>query len=87
VWRFGWDTPFFISPHNPLTLYAGGNKELKSHDRGERWRAISPDLADPGAGERALTPFGTITAVEESPIQPGRALCRNRRWHGLADAR
>ena len=71
AWRFGWDTPFFISPHNPLTLYAGGNKVLKSVDRGERWRPISPDLADPGAGERAVVPFGTITAVDESPIEPG----------------
>lgn len=70
-WRFGWDMPFLISPHNPFTLYAGGNKVLKSLNRGERWRAISPELADTGGGERAVVPFGTITTIDESVIQPG----------------
>ena len=70
-WRFGWDMPFLISPHNPLTLYAGGNKVLKSLDRGTRWRAISPDLADAGGGERATVPFGTVTTLDESVLQPG----------------
>lgn len=70
-WRFGWDMPFLISPHNPFTLYAGGNKVLKSLDRGARWRAISPDLADEGGGERSVVPFGTISALDESAIQPG----------------
>lgn len=70
-WRFGWDMPFLISRHNPLTLYAGGNKVLKSYNRGERWRAISPDLADPAGGERAVVPFGTISTLDESPIIPG----------------
>jgi photosystem II stability/assembly factor-like uncharacterized protein len=70
-WRFGWHMPFLISPHNATTLYAGANKLLKSLDRGSRWRAISPDLSDPGGGERAVVPFGVISALDESPIEPG----------------
>jgi photosystem II stability/assembly factor-like uncharacterized protein len=70
-WRFGWDMPFLISPHNPLTLYAAGNKVLKSLDRGNGWRAISADIADAGGGERAVVPFGTVSSLDESPIQAG----------------
>lgn len=66
-WRFGWYTPFLISHHEPRRLLAGGNAVFRSDDRGERWRAISPDLADPeAAGERAVVPFGTITMLAES---------------------
>jgi len=69
--RFGWYTPFLISHHNPLTLYVGGNVVLKSLERGDHWRPVSADLSDPGGGERAVVPFGTITMLAESPHQPG----------------
>ena len=70
-WQFGWYTPFFISRHNPLTLYAGANRVLKTLDRGDSWFAISPDLSDQGGGARAVVPFGTITMLDESPFRPG----------------
>src|SRR5207244_788474 len=41
--RFYWNTPIQISPHNPRTLYVGGNKLFKSVDRGDTWTA-TPDL-------------------------------------------
>jgi len=44
VYRFNWNTPYFISPHNSTTLYVAANKVLKSTDRGESWKEISPDL-------------------------------------------
>jgi len=69
--RFGWYTPFIISHHNPYTLYAGGDKLFKSLNRGQNWYAVSPDLADPGSGERGVVPFGTITMISESPFKPG----------------
>src|SRR5574341_756490 len=43
--RFNWNTPFFLSPHSPTTLYVGANKVLKSTDRGEHLYSISPDLS------------------------------------------
>ncbi len=70
-WRFGWYTPFFVSRHEPRTLYAGGNMVVKSSNRGSQWRAISPDLSDPAGGERAAVPTGTITMLAESQFGPG----------------
>ncbi|HEX5474495.1 MAG TPA: hypothetical protein VFX12_07545 [Vicinamibacterales bacterium] len=70
-WRFGWYMPYVISHDDPRTLYAGGNKLLKSTDRGDHWHAISPDLSLPAGGERAVVPYGTITMIGESPVRHG----------------
>ncbi len=44
MYKWYWDTPFIISPHDHKTLYIGANKVLKSTDRGESWEEISNDL-------------------------------------------
>jgi len=36
-YRFNWNSPLLISPHDPKTIYYGGNKLFISHDRGETW--------------------------------------------------
>ena len=43
--------PFQISPHNPSTLYMGGQRVWKTVDRGEHWMAISQDLSTHFRGE------------------------------------
>ncbi len=43
IYRWNWSTPFMLSPHNPNTLYTGGNRLFKSVDRGETW-TTGPDL-------------------------------------------
>ncbi|MDW8219979.1 MAG: glycosyl hydrolase [Bacteroidota bacterium] len=43
--RWNWDAPLIISPHNPARLYFGANKLFRSDDRGQSWRAVSPDLS------------------------------------------
>ena len=35
--KFNWNTPLLLSPHNPRTIYAGGNRLFISRDRGETW--------------------------------------------------
>jgi photosystem II stability/assembly factor-like uncharacterized protein len=70
-WRSGWYTPFIISHYDPGTLYMGGNRLLKSTNRGDEWTPVSPDLADEGGGPRAVVPFGTITRISESPLERG----------------
>jgi len=45
IYRFNWNTPYFISPHDSKTLYVAANKVLKSTDRGDSWKEISPDLS------------------------------------------
>ncbi len=41
--RWNWNTPFLLSPHNPRTIYVGGNRFFTSRDRGETW-TMSSDL-------------------------------------------
>ena len=43
-YRWNWDTPVLISPHDPATIYAGGSRLFRSTDRGHSWKPISPDL-------------------------------------------
>jgi photosystem II stability/assembly factor-like uncharacterized protein len=42
--RFNWESPFVISPHNSSRLYFGASRLFRSDDRGNSWRAVSPDL-------------------------------------------
>jgi len=42
--RWGWDSPLFISPHSHTRVYFAANRLYRSDDRGDSWRAISPDL-------------------------------------------
>jgi len=79
--RFNWSSPILISPHNPKTIYFGGNVLFKSVNRGDTWTIISPDLttADStkfNAQNRGDMPTGaekycTIITIGESPILPG----------------
>lgn len=76
AYRFNWNAPFFISPHDPKVLYLGGNRVFRMSDRGDRYEVISPDLSrlDP---EKILTTgssaesHGTIVALAESPVTRG----------------
>ncbi len=42
--RFQWTAPIVTSPHDPNTIYYGGERVFKTTDGGNRWEAISPDL-------------------------------------------
>lgn len=44
AYRWNWDAPLLISPHNPKRLYFAANKLFLSDDRGDNWKVISPDL-------------------------------------------
>ncbi|MES0070345.1 hypothetical protein NKJ73_32095 [Mesorhizobium sp. M0074] len=52
-YRFGWTFPIAFSPHDPKTIYAGGNRVFRSRDEGSSWTVISPDLSlnDPARQE------------------------------------
>lgn len=45
AFRWNWDAPLLISPHNHKTLYFSANKVFKSTDQGNTWNAISGDLS------------------------------------------
>ena len=63
-YRFDWNTQILLSPHNPQIVYIGANKLIKSVNRGDKWRAISPDLTDD-----PKNPNTAITAFDESPLE------------------
>jgi photosystem II stability/assembly factor-like uncharacterized protein len=70
VYRFNWNSPIVVSPHNSRIVFFGGNHVFRSLDRGERWSVISPDLTrgEPGASS---VQGHTLTALAESPMRPG----------------
>ncbi|GAB2761326.1 VPS10 domain-containing protein [Salinimicrobium soli] len=68
-YRFNWQTPILLSPHNQDILYLGGNKLMRSMDQGNTWTAISDDLTE--GGKPGNVPYGTLTSISESPFQFG----------------
>lgn len=43
--RFNWDSPMLISPHNSKRIYFASKRLHRSDDLGDSWTAISPDLS------------------------------------------
>ena len=92
-YRFAWTYPIVISPHDPGTLYIGGNLVFKSANEGQTWRPISPDLtrADPATLEPTGGPvnldaigaeiYATVFSLVESMHEPGVL------WAGSDDGR
>ena len=82
-YRFAWTYPIVFSPHDPDTLYVGGNRVFKSTDEGHSWQPISPDLtrADPATLQITGGPinregasaevYATVFSLAESAQQPG----------------
>ncbi|NNM23220.1 MAG: glycosyl hydrolase, partial [Flavobacteriaceae bacterium] len=68
-YRFNWQTPILLSPHNQDILYLGGNKLMRSMDRGDNWTAISFDLTQ--GGKKGNVAYGTLTSIAESPFEFG----------------
>jgi len=44
AYRWNWNAPLLISPHDNKTLYFCANKVFKTTDQGNSWNVISPDL-------------------------------------------
>ncbi|MEA2326937.1 MAG: hypothetical protein QOE68_1896 [Thermoanaerobaculia bacterium] len=42
--RKNWDSPIIVSPHDSNRIYFAAQYVLRSDDRGNTWKAISPDL-------------------------------------------
>jgi len=45
TYKWNWNTPFILSPHNNKRLYIVANKVFKSDDRGNSWQVISDDIS------------------------------------------
>ena len=84
--RFNWNTPYFLSPHNPDVMYIGGNRVLKSTQRGDNLFPISPDLSKRQMAKidtsmrktggitidaTGAETYGTVVVLAESYVRPG----------------
>ncbi len=84
--RFHWNAPLIMSPHDPTVLYLGGNRVFKLTERGDAWKPISPDLStqDPArimtTGSGAEN-HGTVYTLAESPLRKGLL------WAGTDDGK
>ena len=67
--RFNWQTPIKLSPHNQDILYMGSNKLHRSLNRGDVFETISGDLTN--GGKVGDVPFGTLTTIDESVLKFG----------------
>ena len=68
-YRYNWQAPILLSSHNNDILYMGANKLLRSMDQGATFEVISEDLTT--GGKKGNVPFGTLTAISESPFKFG----------------
>ena len=92
-YRFQWNAPIRLSPHDPDILYHASQVVHMSRDHGQSWSVISPDLTsnNPEHQDYAGGPithdstgvevYNTVFAFEESPHTPGEL------WAGSDDGR
>jgi len=81
-YRFVWDAPFLISPHDHNTLFTGSQHVHRTQDGGNSWQIISPDLTRNDRTKMrssgGLTPdnigveySGVVYGIAESPLTRG----------------
>jgi len=68
-YRFNWQTPILLSPHNQDILYMGSNKMHRSLNKGDTWETISTDLTQ--GGKQGNVAYGTLTTISESTYKFG----------------
>ena len=86
-YRFYWNTPFMLSPHNPRTVILGADRLFRSYDRGDTWMASADLTKNIGRNDRPImgiagtapmaskhdgaASYSNIVTVGESPLVPG----------------
>jgi photosystem II stability/assembly factor-like uncharacterized protein len=63
ILRWHWDAPLIVSPHSHTRLYFASQRLFRSDDRGESWRAVSPDLSR-GIDRTKLKLMGRVQSVD-----------------------
>ncbi|HJZ11251.1 MAG TPA: hypothetical protein VJ521_03830 [Acidobacteriota bacterium] len=82
-YRFNWNAPIRVSPHDPKVLYHASQFIHRSTDEGHSWQIISPDLSrndktkQDYAGEpityenTGIEVYSNVLTFEESPLRAG----------------
>ncbi len=68
-YRWNWQTPIWLSIHNPDILYMGSNKFHRTFNKGKDFKTLSGDLTS--GGKKGDVAFGTLTTIHESPMKFG----------------
>ncbi len=76
LYRFNWNAPFLLTPHDPSVLWLGAQHVFRLYERGDKWERVSPDLttADPrrmATGGSGAEQYCTIVSLTESPAKAG----------------
>ena len=61
--RWNWDSPLLISSFDHKRIYFAANKIFRSNDRGDSWKAISPDLTK-GIDRNKLPVMGKVWSMD-----------------------
>ncbi|MGF1606714.1 MAG: WD40/YVTN/BNR-like repeat-containing protein [Rhodothalassiaceae bacterium] len=61
--KWNWNTPILISPHDHKTIFYAAEKLFRSTDRASTWEAISPDLTRQ-LDRNALKVMGRVWSVD-----------------------
>ncbi len=86
-YRFDWNSPIVISPHDPNTVYYGGNRLFISEDRGDAWTRTDdltkrldrdelpimdvPVTEDTLSRHDGISSFGQIVTIAVSSLEEG----------------
>ncbi len=72
-YRWNWNAPMRISPHDPDTFYYGAQFLFRTQDQGATWTTVSPDLTRQIAIEERyrISDYGTLSWIDESPRRRG----------------
>ena len=81
-YRFIWDAPIHISPHDNNTVYVGSQHVHRTRNGGQSWEVISPDLTLNDQSRMGLSGgltgdnigveyAGTVFGIAESPVEEG----------------
>lgn len=81
--RFQWTFPIVMSPHDPETVYVGGERVFRTTDRGGSWQEISGDLTTNDKTKQrssggpitkdntSVEYYCTVFTIAESPVERG----------------
>ena len=86
-YRFDWNSPIVVSPHDPDTVLYGGNRLFLSDDRGDTWTRTddltkrldrdempimgAPVTDDTLSRHDGISTFGQIVTIAVSPLEEG----------------
>ena len=77
--RWNWDSPLIVSPHLHTRLYFASQRVYRTDDRGDTWKAVSPDLTRQIDRNR-LKVMGRVQSVDAIAKNASTSIYGNIVW-------